>query len=253
MWVDIDGEGPPIVLVHGLGGTSSVFEPLTEYLRTTNTVLRFDLRGHGRSGRMSEPSVAAWADDLDALLDMLPTASADFVGIGLGALILEHFVATRPNRVRRMVLINPLHGLAEQHRARYRRLAAIVRSDGIESLLRETGQEFGTAPETPPSILRAFRRELLLAQDPESYAAACEAIAGTYTSDLAFTTVPTLILVGVEATESIASAQTIVERIDGATMAKVRGLASWPTIEQPDQVAARIAAFLGPDLIDGAA
>ena len=253
LWVDIEGAGAPVVLVHGLGGTSTVFEPVTERLRESAMVLRFDLRGHGRSGHSTDPSVSVWADDLDRLLDQVPTASADFVGLGLGALVLEHFVATRPDRVRRLVLVNPLHGLAEQHRARYREIAKEVRANGLRALLDRADEEFGATPETSPTILRALRRELLLSQDPEQYAAACEAIASTYTSDLARTTVRTLVLVGSDATESIASARAIGNHLATAEVVELDGLADWPTIEQPSRVADSIASFLTTDLIDGAA
>ena len=253
LWVDVAGNGAPVVLIHGLGATATVFEPVSERLLGSHKVIRFDLRGHGRSGRTDQPSVASWANDLDWLLDSIPAASADFVGIGLGTLILEHFVATRPDRVDRMVLVNPLHGMAEQHRARYRELAGSVRRDGLRVLLPQGDREFGSMPETPPTILRALRRELLLAQDPEEYAAACDAIAASYTSDLAHTTAPTLVMVGADATESKASAQAVAANVSSAEVVELHGLADWPTIEQPAQVADRIANFLAPGRINGAA
>ena len=253
LWVDVEGTGAPVVLVHGLGGTATVFEPVTERLRDAPTVLRFDLRGHGRSGRSTESSVGAWADDLDRLLDTFPTASADFVGVGLGALILEHFVATRPGRVGRMVLVNPLHGLAEHHRTRYRELAELVRENGLQVLLDRADEEFGGSPETAPAILRALRRELIFAQDPEEYAAACDAIAATHTTDLGLTTVPTLVLVGTDSSESLASAAAVGRGLATSKVVELEGLADWPTIEQPSRVANCIASFLLDDSVDGAA
>ncbi|MEM7340060.1 MAG: alpha/beta hydrolase [Actinomycetota bacterium] len=252
LWVDVEGTGAPVLLVHGLGGTSTVFEPLTERLSGRSTVLRFDLRGHGRSSTTSRPSIGAWADDLDWLLDSIPTASADFVGIGLGALVLEHYVATRPDRVRRLVLVNPLHGLDEHHRARYKNRAEAVRANGLRVLLDLADEEFGANPETSPTILRALRRELLLAQDPEQYASACEVIASAHTSDLHRTDAPTLVLAGSDATESLSCARTVAERIATAELVELGGLADWPTIEQPTRLTDRIEAFLDPPL-DGAA
>ena len=47
----VEGSGPPLVLVHGLGDDQRVYQPLVERLGGHNTCISLDLRGHGSNGR----------------------------------------------------------------------------------------------------------------------------------------------------------------------------------------------------------
>ena len=53
------GAGPPVVLIHGLGGTTTVYDPQAAALAEGHTVLRYDLSGHGRSPGDGTPPSAA--------------------------------------------------------------------------------------------------------------------------------------------------------------------------------------------------
>ena len=58
LWVEISGEGDPVVMVHGLGGTSTFFDAITTKLASTNQVAAFDLEGHGRSPLVGTLSIS---------------------------------------------------------------------------------------------------------------------------------------------------------------------------------------------------
>ena len=64
----IEGEGEPLLLLHGLMATGAMFDPLVELLRDRFRMLIPDLRGHGKSGDLDSPyDVAALTADLDRL------------------------------------------------------------------------------------------------------------------------------------------------------------------------------------------
>lgn len=66
--VEVAGDGPAVLLVHGLGGTSNFYQPQVAPLAERFTVIRPDLEGAGRSPVTGEPSVESHADDLAAIL-----------------------------------------------------------------------------------------------------------------------------------------------------------------------------------------
>lgn len=99
-----------VVLVHGAGGSSSIwFRQLRAYREAFNVVL-VDLRGHGESAKLrpADRNVRYTFDALSRevldVLDHLGIVSAHFVGISLGCLIIRTIADIAPERVRSMVL-----------------------------------------------------------------------------------------------------------------------------------------------------
>jgi pimeloyl-ACP methyl ester carboxylesterase len=103
------GSGPPLVLVHGLGGMATNWRLVAPGLARERRLVIPDLPGHGRSeplrenGRTLDPfteAVLAVAEEEDAL-------PAPFVGHSLGGLVSLHAAARRPNDVQGLVLAAP--------------------------------------------------------------------------------------------------------------------------------------------------
>ena len=69
LFVEKTGSGPAVVLIHGLGGATTVYEPQVAALAETHTVMRYDLSGHGRSPYAGAPSIDGWVAELVELLD----------------------------------------------------------------------------------------------------------------------------------------------------------------------------------------
>jgi pimeloyl-ACP methyl ester carboxylesterase len=95
------GEGPPLVLSHGLLGDHRLFDPIAAELGSAGwRVIRWDLRGHGRSTRAVGP--IGWADlaaDLPAVLDAAGVERAVLVGHDMGAVISAGVALDTPERV----------------------------------------------------------------------------------------------------------------------------------------------------------
>jgi pimeloyl-ACP methyl ester carboxylesterase len=101
------GRGPAVVCVHGLTANHTSWAPLAEALAPEFRVVAYDLRGRGESDKPAAGyGLEPHARDLVALLDSLGLRRAVLVGHSLGAHVALRFAATRPERVRRLVLID---------------------------------------------------------------------------------------------------------------------------------------------------
>jgi pimeloyl-ACP methyl ester carboxylesterase len=106
-----EGEGEPIVLVHGFASTAQVnwLHPgwISTLTRAGRRVIALDNRGHGASSKLYDPAAyhtANMAEDVRALLDHLDIPRADVMGYSMGARITAFFALAHPSRLRRAVL-----------------------------------------------------------------------------------------------------------------------------------------------------
>lgn len=103
------GSGPPLLLIHGLGSSGDDWAFQREDFAHQHRLILVDLRGSGRSGKPAGPySIAQFAADLWALLDLLGIDTLDVLGFSLGGSVALEMAVTQPRRVRRLVLCNAL-------------------------------------------------------------------------------------------------------------------------------------------------
>jgi pimeloyl-ACP methyl ester carboxylesterase len=103
--------GSAVLLVHGFGTCSFLWRNIApEFALANRTAFAVDLFGYGESDRPFDADfgIAAQAEYLDHALTALRVARATVVGVDLGAAIALRLAATRPERVDRMVLVNPI-------------------------------------------------------------------------------------------------------------------------------------------------
>ena len=110
MHVQQAGEGPDVVLIHGVTGDLSIWflcKAMTE-LAANHRVTAFDLRGHGYSDVPSTGYTSAdHAGDVLALMDEIGADRAKLVGHSFGAVIALHAAVLAPDRVEAVVLSDP--------------------------------------------------------------------------------------------------------------------------------------------------
>lgn len=106
-----DGEGEPIVLVHGFASTKEVNWVNTAWVTTLTRagrrVIALDNRGHGQSSKLYDPAsyhTVKMADDVAALMDHLKIERADIMGYSMGARITAYLALNHAARVRSGVL-----------------------------------------------------------------------------------------------------------------------------------------------------
>ena len=100
------GDGPPIVFVHGMIMSTTMWEPQMDALGDAFTTIAYDVRGHGRTGgsRKATYSIDLFAEDLDALLKALEIDRAVICGLSMGGTIAQAFAAAHPEKVAGLVL-----------------------------------------------------------------------------------------------------------------------------------------------------
>ena len=105
------GEGEPIVLVHGFASNKEVNWVVPGWMATLTgagrRAIALDNRGHGASTKLYEPAAyrsQVMAEDVRALLDHLGLSRADVMGYSMGARITAYLALAHPNRVRSAVL-----------------------------------------------------------------------------------------------------------------------------------------------------
>jgi pimeloyl-ACP methyl ester carboxylesterase len=106
-----EGEGDPIVLIHGFASTAAInwVHPawVTTLTKARRRVIALDNRGHGASSKPYDPAAyhsATMAGDVRALLDHLGIARADLMGYSMGARIAAYLALAHPDRVRSLIL-----------------------------------------------------------------------------------------------------------------------------------------------------
>lgn len=107
MYYEIDGEGRPLLLLHGAYMTVDMLGPLRAGLARRYRVIAPELQGHGRTNDVDRPiSYEQLADDCAALLEQLGLPEADIVGYSMGGAAALQLAIRHPARVRKLVVIS---------------------------------------------------------------------------------------------------------------------------------------------------
>jgi len=106
LYYELHGDGPPLVLVMGIGYDSSLWTlAQVPALSTQFQVLLVDNRDSGRSSEATHPyTVGNMADDLAGLLDGLGIQRAHLLGLSMGGMIAQEFALRHADRLDRLVL-----------------------------------------------------------------------------------------------------------------------------------------------------
>ena len=134
LFVEKTGSGPAVVLIHGLGGATTVYEPQVAALAETHTVLRYDLSGHGRSPYAGSPSIDGWVQELADLLDAEGIEQTALVAHSMGTLVANTFAARYPDRVTKLALLGAVRAQTRAGEGRDPRRAGTVRGGGMSAV-----------------------------------------------------------------------------------------------------------------------
>ena len=195
----VEGDGSPVLLIHGVGARLDNWDRVAALLARHFKVVRYDLRGHGRSSKVPGPyALDMFADDAAALLDHLGIARAHIAGHSLGGMIAITLARKHPGRVDRLAVLSAAAGRTEEERRKVKERIALIAS-GIpgdhfkNSLSRWFTDEFRAANPALMEQYAARNRE----NDPACYAAAYTVLAtGEVAQDLPHVKAPTLVFTG---------------------------------------------------------
>jgi 3-oxoadipate enol-lactonase len=102
--INIQGEGEPLFLIHGLGLDQTLWNDQIPYLSKNYKVITYDVRGHGQTTHPQNYNLNDHADDLADIMTKLQIESAHIAGISMGSYIAQHFVIKYPEKVKKVVL-----------------------------------------------------------------------------------------------------------------------------------------------------
>ena len=130
------GEGPPVLLVHGLGGSGASWgEAALTGLARRHRVLAVDLPGHGASADPTDSSRVSLdrvLDDLERALDTAGVSSCPWIGYSMGGRIALGGAILRAHRLTKMVLESASPGLPTEQERETRRAEDEALARGIE-------------------------------------------------------------------------------------------------------------------------
>jgi 3-oxoadipate enol-lactonase len=162
---EVEGDGPPLVLLHGLSATRrNVVQGSRLLAREGYRLVAYDARGHGDSDPPPDPDAYAYGDlveDLDAVLGEVGIERPVLVGSSMGATTAMTWALERPERVPAMVQITPAYSGAARGDGddRWREFADALEQGGIDAFVEVA--EPGDLPERWRETARTATRQRL--------------------------------------------------------------------------------------------
>ncbi len=244
--VEIEGEGDPLVLVHGIAESRRAFDAVVPALAASHQVLRLDLRGHGESSDGPAYGADALVGDVAAVVEQLGLDAPRLVGHSLGGAIVSLLAAGLP--CRGAVNIDQSLRIWDLA-AELRPLEPALRGPGFHAALAGLfeARGLGAVPEPERSRLVAMHEaarpevvlgvwDLLLSSSDDELRALVDTAAGGVG-------VPYLSLHGQDPGPGYG--RWLTGLVPGAEVEVWDGNCHWPHLVEPDRFAERVARFAG--------
>ena len=246
MAVEVDGTGDPVIMIHGLGGTSNVWTPQMSLFADGYQSIRPDLPGAGRTPPGTFVSIETLVECVSDIAKTLGIQNAHVLGHSMGTIVCQHLAVANPSLVRSLALFGPLLEPPEPARQALRDRAALARREGMADIadaLVQAGISRETKEHQPITV--ALVREIMMRQPGEGYALNCEALASAQAADLSRITCPVLLMTG---DEDVVAPPTIARTMD-QNLERVRTVilprcGHWTTFERPREVNRELQGFL---------
>jgi 3-oxoadipate enol-lactonase len=245
--VAIEGaeRAPVLVMSNSLGTTHAMWEPQVPAFTQHFRLVRFDRRGHGRSGVPKGPyTMERLGHDVLALLDGLGIQKANWCGLSMGGMEGMWLGANAPERIERMVLSNTSSYFADKKGWNDR--LALVREKGVPAFAAPNMERWFTKgfrerdPQAVAGVMKMFSATPL-----EGYLACGEAVRDMdHRALLPKIAVPTLVVAGRhDPATTLEACEYVRDHIPGASLA-VLDAAHISNIEQPAQFNSAVLEFL---------
>ena len=245
------GQGLPLILIHGFPHDRTLWEPQLEGLSDVARVIAPDLRGFGNPQEVPEMmTMDDYAADIKALLDEMGIAKAVVCGLSMGGYVALAFLARYPEATQGLVLCNTRSG-ADNEKARQGRYATAQKAldEGMvaiaEGMLPKMISERSAHAHPDLSM---FVENMMARQSSESVAAAARGLAvrPDRTPMLSSIAVPTLIITGSADTLIPPSeSEAMAAKIPGSELVVIPDVAHLSNLEDVEGFNGAVRKFLG--------
>jgi pimeloyl-ACP methyl ester carboxylesterase len=253
--IEVRGEGPALVCVHGFGGAKEDFADHLEALAERWRVITVDLRGHGDSDAPSDPSsysLDRLARDVEAVADAVGAERFRLLGHSMGGMVARRIVLDHPERVEALVLMStaagPPVGIDPD-------LVDVGASLALADWVELTRMLDEVAPLKTPAYQRVIDERDGFADfiawkwsrvAPPMWAALAPQIAREPVDldRLRAVTVPTLVIVGDLDAAFYDGSLALAEAVPGSRLAVIGDAGHHPQFEQPDAWLEAVTTFL---------
>ena len=249
-----EGEGPPLLLIMGLGGNIEMWDPLETTLNSEGVqTISYDSSGTGDSPpRLLPMRMPGLARQATRILDALGHPEADVLGVSFGGAVAQQLALSNPHRVRRLILVSTMCGLGgvPGNPLALSILATPLRYYSPRFMRLVAPTLYGPSARSDEELLRR-QSNARRARPPHvwSYVQQISAVAGwTSLPWLHRIVAPTLVMAGSD--DSIVppvNARMLAKRIPGSTLEITQGAGHLVLLEHPDSAARTIAKFVSPN------
>ena len=245
--VEVEGpeDKPVLMLSNSLGTDLHMWDPQVAALTRHFRLVRYDRRGHGKSGVPKGPyNMEMLGRDVLAVLDALKIEKINWCGLSMGGMVGMWLGANAPQRINRLILSNTSAYFADKEIWNGR--IKTVREKGLASIVGGTMERWFTADfrQREPNKI-AWLSEMFLATDPEGYIACGEAVRDMdHREIIKSIAAPTLVIAGRhDPATTVEHGEFIRSRIPGASMT-VLDAAHIANVEQAHDYTDAVLGFL---------
>ena len=150
----IDGEGPPLFLIHGIGAARDAWRFILPNLIKKFTIISYDLRGHGSSPKSQYVfDLDDLVEDLELLRHTTSFKTAFFAGHSLGGMIVPAYALKYPDHVKAIGLLSTAAGRTQEDKNKILTVIKLMEEEGI--------------PQTLPSLVKRWFTDDFIKKFPE--------------------------------------------------------------------------------------
>jgi pimeloyl-ACP methyl ester carboxylesterase len=249
LFYEVAGKGRTVVLIHGGLVDSRLWDDQFGEFAKHYRVIRYDLRGFGRSGYPT--GAFSHVDDLFALLKFLKVERCSLVGLSLGSMIAADFTLEHPEMVERLILTAPgLRGGSAPRNERARAVYKIAETEGRDKAIDAWMENdfFATGKQNNPAYeerMRAMLRDNYKTWGPTPTTLVWNWPKEQTAERLSLIKAPTLVIVGDKDAPSIlVNSQVYESKIPGAKKIIITNVSHHLVMEKPREYNRLVLSFL---------
>jgi len=244
---EIHGEGPAVLLLHGLGSRAADWADHLPVLTPRRRCIAVDMRGHGSSDQPPGPyTPTLHADDAVSLLDGLGVEQADVIGYSMGGAAAFDMAAHHPTRVRSLCIVNSVPSFELKTFKNKMEIAVrrtVISLFGVERLAGLVAKRLFPKPDQ--QALRDRAIDSIKRNSKEAYIASLMGLAGwTIEDELGGIAVPTLLVAADQDYTPVAHKQAAVDAMQDARLIVVEDARHGMPLEKVEEFNGILAEWL---------